>query len=132
MISSFYFAERSEINAEADVKSVNTGLECYNNLNNIIKTNSIFDEKTSMRLSKSATIQADLDSIRDDLPDLTNFKLSVLDECDDFKKNCLDSEPIAETNTTGRSEQKCTFPISREECIEGTPCTIFLQMEVFE
>ena len=67
MISSFYFAERSEINADADVLSVNTGLECYNNLNNILKTESIFDEKTSIHLGKSATLQEDLDRIRENL-----------------------------------------------------------------
>ena len=78
MISSFYFAERSEINAEADVQAVNTGLECYSNLNTILKTESIFDEKTSIRLGKSATLQADLDQIKSKLSDLSNFKLLTL------------------------------------------------------
>jgi len=133
MISSFYFAERSEINAEADVLAVNTGLECYNNLNNILKTESIFDEKTSIRLGKSSNIQSDLDKIRENLKELSPFKLSILTECSDFKESCPGEESIASfDNVTGTTEQECAFPIIREECLPDTPCTIFLKMEVFE
>ena len=133
MISSFYFAERSEINAEADVQAVNTGLECYSNLNTILKTESIFDEKTSIYLGKSATLQADLDQIKNKLSELSNFKLSILDKCDNFQEGCPEEESIAEfTNVTGIVEQGCAFPIAREECLEDTPCTIFLKMEVYE
>ena len=133
MISSFYFAERSEINADADVLSVNTGLECYNNLNNILKTESIFDEKTSIHLGKSATLQEDLDRIRENLKELSDFKLSILTECSNFKEGCPDEESIAAfNNLTSTVEQECAFPVIREECLPDTPCTIFLKMEVFE
>ena len=133
MISSFYFAEKSEINADADVLAVNTGLECYNNLNNILKTESIFDEKTSIHLGKSANLQKDLDKIRDNLKELSDFKLSILTECSNFKEGCPGEDSIAAfDNVTGIVEKECAFPVIREECLPNTPCTIFLKMEVFK
>ncbi len=133
MVSSFYFAEVSDVNAIADVQAVNTGLECYGNLNTILKTNSIFEDKTSIHLGKSATLQTDLDQIKNSLSELSKFKLSILDKCDKFKEGCPEEESLAEfTNISGTVEQSCAMPIAREECLEDTPCVIFLKMEVYE
>ncbi len=132
MFSSFYFAERSEVQGIADITAVNSGMECYNNLNILLKTDNIFQEKTSIRLGKSTELQADLERINNSLSEIRNFNLFILDECTKFKEGCTNSDSIAEiiNSDSSQDSKKCAFPIPRETCGEDSICTIFLKMEM--
>ena len=72
VFSSFFFSGMLVARANADAVAVNTGLECHNNLNAILKSDFIFDEKTSIRLGRSSELDADLLAIQNYFDEL-NF-----------------------------------------------------------
>ena len=75
-ISSIYFSQIGEVKSNADVVAVNSGFECYNNLNNILKTDKIFNEKTSIILGKSDDNASNLMTIVNYFENLnSDFKL---------------------------------------------------------
>ena len=69
--------------------AVNTGFECYNNLNNILKSENIFDSKTSYYLGKSDKDLENLESIRSYLVNMnSNYKLSISEDCESYIDGC--------------------------------------------
>ena len=88
-ISSIYFSQIGEVKSNADVVAVNSGFECYNNLNNILKTDKIFNEKTSIILGKSDDNASNLMTIVNYFENLnSDFKLIITEDCDSFEDTC--------------------------------------------
>jgi len=132
--SSIYFAQRSEVNAEADVVAVNTGFECYNNLNNILKSENIFDSKTSYYLGKSDKDLENLESIRSYLVNMnSNYKLSISEDCESYIDGCeIEGEnTVIIGDILGKKvDAKCSLAITKSNCEED--CVKFLNMEVYK
>jgi len=133
-ISSIYFAGRSEVNSEADVIAINTGLECYNNLNNILKTDKIFGEKSSYYLGRSNNEIQDLNSIKNYIVNInSDYRISFSENCDDIKEGCSISEEDSKI-IIGDIDRKsivtsCSMGIAKSICEED--CIKFINMEVY-
>tara|TARA_Y100000034_G_scaffold134138_1_gene201742 strand:- start:6368 stop:6844 length:477 start_codon:yes stop_codon:yes gene_type:complete len=134
MVSSFYFAEQSEIKAEADVIAVSTGFECHNNINNIMKMNHIFGQRTSITIANSEQLSADLTTLSNELDKMIskNHTLRTYKICDSLKEGCGGTPD--ETISVGRMKgnlDKCVYAIPQADC-EGEYCNIFIELEVEE
>ena len=147
VFSSFFFSGMLAARANADAVAVNTGLECHNNLNAILKSDFIFDEKTSIRLGRSSDVDADLSTIQTYFEELdfNKFNLQVYNECPNFndyelgdyetlKDMCQDSEEgVQNSNLAGGIiEQECALVIAQSPDCSEPPCQKFIVMEVYE
>ena len=147
VFSSFFFSGMLVARANADAVAVNTGLECNNNLNAILKSDFIFDEKTSIRLGRSSDIAADLFTIQNyfDELDFNKFNLQAYNHCPNFndyelgkdeilKDMCRDSEDTIQNSNPegGIIEQECALVIAQSPDCSDPPCRKFIVMEVYE
>jgi len=140
VFSSFFFAGNLRTYAIADVEAVNTGIECYNNLNNIMKSDIIFDEKTTLRLAHTSDLESELISIKNYFQERNylDFGLKIYESCSNYdtyqlvdKDICSDDEPIANiVEENNIIEQKCALVFPRI-CGEEI-CANYLAMEVYE
>ena len=134
-ISSIYFANQSQANSTADVVAINSGFECYNNLNNILKTDKIFDTKTSLYLGESDNDLDNLNIINNYLENINlDFKLIISENCDSFEEYC-EFDDLSVSSVHGDISNKiktvsCSGAISKKICEED--CTKFLHMEIYE
>ena len=150
--SSYYFAEKANIEANAIVYAENTESNCYITLNTIMQSNQFLDGKTSTQLSDRTNTIEKLKTIRDKLelflPN-SDFSLTLFDACEDFRGECDKNEETiivsgqerakassSGFNALGQSES-CNYPIPIEcepyEFIEnpdGTQCKIFMEMRL--
>jgi len=134
-ISSIYFSQIGEAKSNADVIAVNSGFECYNNLNNILKSEKIFDKKTSLYLGESDNDLNNLQTINNYLNKLnSSYKLLISEDCDSFNDLCEFDDKIASSehgNLTGKSKVvTCSAAISKKFCEED--CTKFIHMELYK
>jgi hypothetical protein len=148
--SSFYFAEKANITANADVFAENTESNCYITLNTIMQSDQFFNGKTSTKLSEYSSAEdiqeTNLEAIRDKLQIMlptSRFSLTLFNTCNDFRGVC-DKEgisKIAEASTLTFSADKfferCNYPIpidcNPEEYVEDpeeTQCKIFMEMRL--
>jgi len=135
-ISSIYFSQIGEVKSNADVVAVNSGFECYNNLNNILKTDKIFDEKTSIFLGKSEDNESNLIYIVNYFENLnSNFKLIITEDCDSFEDSCeYDESDSSYTKGDILEKEKviiCSAAISKQIC-EDEDCSKFIHMELYK
>ena len=141
--SSFYFAEKANITANADVFAENTESNCYINLNTIMQSDQFLDGKTSTKLSEYSHAkdiqETNLETIRDKLQIMlptSRFSLTLFNTCNDFRGVCdkkktagneiakastirLENDP--ETTTPKRFQftdtanfERCNYPIPIE------------------
>jgi len=147
VFSSFFFSGMLVARANADAVAVNTGLECNNNLNAILKSDFIFDEKTSIRLGRSSDIDADLSTIQTYFEELdfNKFNLQVYKDCANFndyefgnddtlKDMCgYSEEDVQNSNSEGGIiEQECVLIIAQSPDCSDPPCRKFIVMEVYK
>ena len=158
--SSFYFAEKANITANADVFAENTESNCYITLNTIMQSDQFFNGKTSTKLSEYINAQENMETIRDKLQIMlptSRFSLTLFDNCKEFRGTCdkegiskiaeastirLENDP--ETTTPKRFQfsemanfERCNYPIpidcNPEEYVENseeTQCKIFMEMRL--
>ncbi|MEK9635322.1 MAG: hypothetical protein VW079_01475 [Candidatus Woesearchaeota archaeon] len=134
-VSSIYFSQQGEVRSNADVIAVNSGFECYNNLNNILKSDKIFDKKTSLHLGESDDDLTNLNKIDQHLLNLNlNFKLSISEDCESFEENCELDDSYTTINHGDLSNKEkvisCSLAISKKVCEED--CVKFLHMELYK
>lgn len=135
-ISSIYFSQIGEVKSNADVVAVNSGFECYNNLNNILKTDKIFNEKTSIILGKSEDNGSNLMTIVNYFENLnSDFKLIITEDCDSFEDTCeYEESDIYEIKGNISGKEKvilCSAAISKQIC-EDEDCSKFIHMELYK
>tara|TARA_Y100000034_G_C6872189_1_gene398376 strand:- start:570 stop:1091 length:522 start_codon:yes stop_codon:yes gene_type:complete len=144
--SSYYFAEKSNIEATADVYAENTESNCYVTLNTLMQSDQFLDGKTSTQLSDRTNLEDKLKIVRDKLETFlpnSDFSLTLFDECEDFRGECdkdeeskISKASSSEFNALDQSES-CNYPIPIEcdpnayvENPEGTQCKIFMEMRL--
>ncbi len=132
IMAGFIFGEMSEAKADAEIFAVNTGAECYNNINNAMKMTQIFNgEQTSSVFSGTTDVQSDLDTLQEwlnsALPD--DVMLNAYDECTSIVEGC-ESTPVATAGEDISNSESCLFIVPRKCAADEVYCNLFIEMEV--
>lgn len=132
IMAGFIFGEMSDAKAETELFAINTGAECYNNINNVMKMDNIFNgEQTSSVFTKTTNLQSDLDTLQQwidsTLPD--KIALKAYDECKSIVDGC-DKEPIATSGEDISNAETCLFIVPQKCTGDDYFCNLYIEMEV--
>jgi hypothetical protein len=138
IMAGFIFGEMSNAKAEAELFAINTGAECYNNINNVMKMDNIFNGKqTSSVFAKTTDLQSDLDTLQQwiasTLPD--KIALKAYTECKSIVDGC-DKDPIATSSNEESGDEDilnaetCLFIVPQKCTGDDYFCNLYIEMEV--